>query len=96
MTRHEEIAERIIIFEVLDFAKEYEAYGALNTARSALKAAIVKALADEMDQVALWMIKHGYATGHGDTIADMLDELDAQSYQRGYDAADNDALKGMG
>jgi Protein of unknown function (DUF551) len=32
-----------------------------------------------MEEVALWMIEHGYATGHGDTIADMLGELEAQA-----------------
>jgi hypothetical protein len=25
--------------------------------------------------------KHGYATGHGDTIADMIDEISAQIYE---------------
>ena len=27
---------------------------------------------------AQWMIQHGYATGHGDTIQDLLVELDIQ------------------
>ena len=35
--------------------------------------------ASQGEQVALWMMGHGYATGHGDTIADMLDELEAQA-----------------
>jgi hypothetical protein len=30
----------------------------------------------EMEEVAKWMISHSYATGHGDTIADMLIELE--------------------
>jgi hypothetical protein len=32
----------------------------------------------ERDFVAWWMAQNGYATGHGDTIADMLDELESQ------------------
>ena len=28
--------------------------------------------------VARWMIAHGYATGHGDTVEDMLNELEWQ------------------
>jgi hypothetical protein len=31
------------------------------------------------EDVEIWMIKKGYATGHGDTIADMLDELEHQA-----------------
>jgi hypothetical protein len=33
-------------------------------------------------EVAQWMIKHSYATGHGDTVSDMLDELEAQAKLR--------------
>ena len=31
-----------------------------------------------VEMVADWMTKHGYATGHGDTIADLLKELEWQ------------------
>lgn len=31
------------------------------------------------EQVARWMISNGYATGHGETIEDMLVELEAQA-----------------
>ena len=34
---------------------------------------------DESADVATWMIVKGYATGHGDTVADMLDELERQA-----------------
>jgi len=30
---------------------------------------------DAMKHVALWMMGHGYATGHGDTLDDLLTEL---------------------
>ena len=33
----------------------------------------------ESAEVAIWMIKKGYKTGHGDTVADMLDELECQA-----------------
>ena len=34
--------------------------------------------AAEREKVARWMIEKGYATGHGDTIEDLLQELDCQ------------------
>ena len=34
--------------------------------------------ATEREKVAAWMIRSGYATGHGDTIEDLLHELDWQ------------------
>ena len=32
----------------------------------------------DKEKLAQWMIKKGYATGHGDTIEDLLNELDWQ------------------
>ena len=43
-------------------------------------AAIVAAA--EREKVAAWMIQRGYATGHGDTTEDLLEELDWQSLGR--------------
>ena len=34
--------------------------------------------AAERNKVAQWMIDRGYATGHGDTVEDLLNELDWQ------------------
>jgi len=34
--------------------------------------------AAERNKLAQWMIKHSYATGHGDTIEDLLKELEWQ------------------
>ena len=34
--------------------------------------------AAEREKVAAWMMARGYATGHGDTIEDLLQELDCQ------------------
>lgn len=39
---------------------------------------IRKAVATEREKVAKWMIERSYATGHGDTIEDLLAELDWQ------------------
>ena len=39
-------------------------------------AALVRA--DEREQVAAWMMQRGYATGHGDTVEDLLKELEWQ------------------
>jgi F0F1-type ATP synthase alpha subunit len=35
-------------------------------------------LAAEREKVAAWMMRQGYATGHGDTVEDLLQELDWQ------------------
>lgn len=37
---------------------------------------------DKKETVALWMMAHGFATGHGDTVADMLNELACQIDER--------------
>jgi len=38
--------------------------------------------AQEREKVARWMIERGYATGHGDTIEDLLTEIDWQAAKR--------------
>jgi len=38
--------------------------------------------AAEREKVARWMIKHSYATGHGDTMEDLLKELEWQINER--------------
>jgi hypothetical protein len=43
-----------------------------------LQAFIVFVRADERNKVAQWMMAQGYATGHGDTTEDLLEELDWQ------------------
>ena len=41
--------------------------------------------------VALWMLEQGYATGHGDTLDDLLSELASGAFERGCESgwADN-------
>ena len=36
----------------------------------------------ESRKVSAWMILHGYATGHGDTVEDLLKEMEWQSAER--------------
>ena len=36
----------------------------------------------EREKVAKWMIEKGYATGHGDTVEDLLKELESQVLER--------------
>jgi len=38
--------------------------------------------AHEREKVAQWMVERGYATGHGDTIEDLLTEIDWQAAER--------------
>jgi hypothetical protein len=45
-----------------------------------------RAAAAERNKVAQWMIAKGYATGHGDTVEDLLQELEwqiAENWTRG-------------
>ena len=54
-------------------AKRYEYFAAL--------------VADaERNKLAAWMIKHGYATGHGDSTEDLLKELEWQIAEREREA----------
>ena len=39
-------------------------------------------VAAEREKVAQWMLQRGYATGHGDSIEDLLQELDCQIRER--------------
>lgn len=40
-----------------------------------------------LEEVARWMIGHGYATGHGDSLGDLLAELEWQAMERGVRSA---------
>jgi len=41
---------------------------------------------NDKEKVAKWMMSHGYATGHGDTIEDLLKELELQVAEREREA----------
>lgn len=40
----------------------------------------------DKEKVAQWMIQKGYATGHGDTVEDLLKELEWQVVEREREA----------
>jgi len=62
--------------EIIRMARnEYGIYAF--TAESLAEFATIIAAA-ERNKLAAWMIERGYATGHGDTIEDLLQELDWQ------------------
>lgn len=46
----------------------------------------------EKETVALWMMAHGFATGHGDSVADMLIELAWQIDERVERAIDTERV----
>ena len=48
------------------------------------------------EQLAQWMIKQGFATGHGDTMADMLGELEWQIEDRVTAARTDGYADGLG
>jgi nicotinamide mononucleotide adenylyltransferase len=48
--------------------------------------AIQQARKEEREKFAQWMIERSYATGHGDTIEDLLREFESQLHER-YQAA---------
>ena len=41
---------------------------------------------NERENVAKWFIERGYATGHGDTVEDLLEELEWQVAEREREA----------
>lgn len=42
----------------------------------------------DMEILAKWMIKHGYATGHGDIMEDLLEEMEWQIEERSQRAVE--------
>ena len=60
---------------------DYSQYPALRHVLKALRVA-----AAEREKVARWIIHKGYATGHGDTIEDLLTELEWQVAEREREA----------
>ena len=54
-------------------AKRYEYFAALVAAA-------------EREKLAAWMMRQGYATGHGDTVEDLLKELEWQIAEREREA----------
>jgi hypothetical protein len=83
--------------EVLRLSKDgiwaNPAYPAEETAQRVLDALsdnvrvmVEKAVETERESCAQWMITRGFATGHGDSIADLLEELEWQVREREREA----------
>jgi hypothetical protein len=53
---------------------------------SNIKVMVQKAVEAEREKVAAWMMRQGYATGHGDTVEDLLKELEWQIREREREA----------
>lgn len=75
--------------EIIDFCKRHATgYGSISKLANAyislhqrLTAAQTQTSAD-LERVCQFMLNHGYATGHGDSIEDCLSELDWQEKER--------------
>jgi hypothetical protein len=52
-----------------------------------------KAIETEREKVAAWMMRQGYATGHGDTIEDLLKELEWQIREQEREACADVCVK---
>lgn len=60
-----------------EFQQMLEAHGIVFVGDAAWRVAQLVAAA-EREKVAAWMIQRSYATGHGDTTEDLLEELEWQ------------------
>lgn len=54
----------------------------IHTCHAECQNPVCVAIRAEREKVAKWMIERGYATGHGDTIENLLGELDWQIKER--------------
>ena len=61
-----------------DMQVDETAKAVLDALSSQVKVLVQKAVEEEREKVAKWMMVQGYATGHGDTIEDLLKELEWQ------------------
>lgn len=66
------------IFEKLDWEKYQEKINAANFEIGVLTAVI----SSQREQLAAFMLRNSFATGHGDTFADLLGELEWQVKER--------------
>lgn len=81
----ESLVSPVIMAKLKEFADSIRA----DTMEAATRAAnmswslVCKKMVElEREKVAAWMMQRGYATGHGDTIEDLLQELDWQVAER--------------
>jgi hypothetical protein len=73
-----------IMSEAYDLADrgDSEGFNSVKVMCSDVLALIETEIATEREKVAQWMIERGFATGHGDSIEDLLKELEWQVAER--------------
>ena len=68
--------------DIIRMAREADLWLTSDERIAAVERFAALAIADERNKLAAWMMAQGYATGHGDTIEDLLSELDWQVKER--------------
>ena len=69
-----------------DMQADETAKAVLDALDSQIQVLVQRAVEEEREKVAKWMMSQGYATGHGDTIEDLLKELEWQVAEREREA----------
>ena len=73
--------------EIIRMAREAGlAYGSDEKPLNSVTRFAALVAAAEREKVAAWMMSQGYATGHGDTVEDLLKELEWQIAEREREA----------
>jgi len=73
--------------DIISMAREAGlAYGTDEKPLNSVTRFAALAASAEREKLAAWMIQRGYATGHGDTIKDLLKELEWQIAERDREA----------
>jgi len=68
--------------DIIRMAREANLPSCHTTHPKALERFAALVAAHEREKVAKWMVERGYATGHGDTIEELLTEIDWQAAER--------------
>ena len=70
----------------LTYEDQEEIVMSAHSIRDAIKPAIEIAVQKEREVVANWIMDRGFATGHGDSIVDLLDQLEWQIAEKEREA----------
>jgi NAD(P)H-dependent flavin oxidoreductase YrpB (nitropropane dioxygenase family) len=95
------MADDFAVFAVRDKeGKVIAEFGASSDTAAAIVFLVEEAAKAQREKVAAWMVAHGFATGHGDTLEDLLRELSPQikdlrkqSQKRAFDAGWDGAIR---
>lgn len=69
-----------------DMQADETAKAVLDALSSQVRVLVQRAVEKEREKVAKWMMEQGYATGHGDSVIDLLKELEWQAVEREREA----------